>query len=1264
MGDVTVTKSDNPESELMRGTAGPASQAGRGLGTPGQRTGGSSPWRLRNWRLRTKLLVVMLIPTLAALFLGGLRFYSDVSTADHLENLASLAKLQSRSSELIHQLQKERDSATRFVAADRPSASSSGEVVPGGPAFDRQRVRVDKAERDFRTDVDMLTPDLPAETAQAFRATARELSRIPELRKATVSGKYPEDALLDAYSNLIASLLNLNQLSAATGGDDSSLARTQLATASISRMQEQLSVRRALVYVALERKSLPASQAIKLVAAEAVTNAARDDFRNAATPEQRRFFEDTFTQAQVDIANGIEAAAIQKGLQGQVPSETATRWDSVVSNRTVLIHTVEQSLLDSLTQRSDQLAVDARNSAMIEAAIVLATLIIGLIIMLVVAASLLRPLRTLRETAMDVANRRLPEAVEGILAAPDPVQASKTAIAPVPVHSSEEVGEVARAFDAVHGEAVRLATGQALLKENMNAMFINLSRRSQALVERQLALIDRLERDEQDPDQLSSLFELDHLATRMRRNSENLLVLSGTELSRRLGKPIAITEVLGAAKSEIEQYVRVQILNVPEVPLAGRAANDLIHLVAELLDNATTFSDPQTPVNVHTGRNRDGDLAIEIVDNGFGIPEDELEQINERLADPPSVDVSVARRMGLYVVARLAKRHDILVRLRNNEGDVPGLTALVVVPSTLLSPGVPDARTSSGMSHPGMPVPAEIGGGNPPFQVLRGRGENTVTEVPTMVGGPPVVDEAPSGSRGSTPSMFEPVDHSAYEPTDQEVTASLFQPITIDDEQYQDRRSEDDQRFQMESPADDPADQSADDRAVDAPHGAHAIERVDGAAGHLPSPRTPHGARSAEMIDAEPETRVSLFTAEPEDEPSGAHAADARESDTNPGGEAVVPSPEPAEPFHIDTPRADAPAVDDRVPGTLGAPTNEQAPEPRLTPAPRRADDAVPASEPVPDHEWLFNDAQPDDVEVPVVDQFAPRPIPGLSGPVETGVDTTGGGGVSSVNGTTPRRDFREAPTERLPIYEAMLSQWFKSMDTEEPPVPLDDELDQTVTLDAIRADGPPGIETPRWRTPEQAATEIPAEAEPVDPTAGGGFPSEAVRPVPPSARPRPEPTEDEVIPSAPEVPEPATAVPTPAPRSAPVGAVAPNPARSWVSAGDDGWKAAEALVAAPSQLTPAGLPKRVPKAHLVPGSAASRPAEAPPLPAGFGETRTASSIRGRMSQFQSGLKRGRHAKVDPAIDETNGAPEAGPASTNGATPRGSSAGHSSEERE
>ena len=333
----------------------------------------------------------------------------------------------------------------------------------------------------------------------------------------------------------------------------------------------------------------------------------------------------------------------------------------------------------------------AVTSVIFDSVVVLLILALALVTTTIVGRSMVRPLRRLQIGALDVAGRQLPEAVRQISEAQE---GKPLEVVPIDVDSSDEIGEVARAFDQVHREALRLAANEAALRANVNAIFVNLSRRSQSLVERQIRLIDDLEQGEQDPERLSNLFQMDHLATRMRRNSENLLVLADHDISRFWNQPLALVDVLRAALSEIEQYERITLNVQPGIAVRGQAVSDVVHLAAELVENATSFSPAETPVTVAGHLLSSGGVLLEITDQGVGMGTEDMAHANWRLDNPPVVDVAVSRRMGLFVVARLAAKHGIRVRLRPATSG--GLIALVWLPDEAIVrealTGSPDLR--------------------------------------------------------------------------------------------------------------------------------------------------------------------------------------------------------------------------------------------------------------------------------------------------------------------------------------------------------------------------------------------------------------------------------------------------------------------------------------------------------------------------------------------------------------------------------------------
>jgi signal transduction histidine kinase len=261
------------------------------------------------------------------------------------------------------------------------------------------------------------------------------------------------------------------------------------------------------------------------------------------------------------------------------------------------------------------------------------------------------------------------------------VDLANEAAPPMAVRSRDEIGRLAQAFNTVHRVAVQVAGREAGLRRSVGEMFLNLARRSQGLIERQLEIIAEVARRGSQDDVHAGLAELDHLATRMRRNAENLIILSGAEPVRRWRGPIALAEVVRAAVGEVKEHTRVDVLPLDRVELAGHAAADVMHLLAELIENAVTFSAPGTKAIV-AGQALPAGYLLEVEDQGLGMNDEQLVKVNERLANPPDVDFALAKMLGFYVVNQLAAKHGIRVQLRHSW--YGGITALVLLPADLI----------------------------------------------------------------------------------------------------------------------------------------------------------------------------------------------------------------------------------------------------------------------------------------------------------------------------------------------------------------------------------------------------------------------------------------------------------------------------------------------------------------------------------------------------------------------------------------------------
>ncbi len=676
----------NPGQAPTSGESGERAGQAAGSPAPGEQppakpakgsTGPGPRIALRNWRISTRLVSLLALPVVAATSLGALRINQSLDDIQQLDNMKLLTEMTKQATELAAALQEERDQSAGPLAH---GSTSSAITVKG----DREKTdRALKVFLDNSEEIDAATKDGNlVGVRDSLVGLASDLNDLNKIRSTAYQAKDNSTQTVEAYHRLISHLLDLSQDMAEATSNPEMIQRTR-ALSAFSSAKEYASVQRAVLAAAL-----PANNSSRGHLSENDRLYAQSALQSQTS--ETRSFTSIYGEGAEDllkpISEGnpvIEASDQYAGRAlGQVnglaelKSRSYQDWLDDSSTKIQQMKNIELKLLEDMEQQARELRNESEQEAIISGVLILLVLAVSLVGAFVVARSMIRSLRRLEDTATRVAQDRLPELVKQ-LSETDP-QDVDTSVESVGVHSRDEIGRVAAAFDDVHREAVRLAAEQALLRGNVNAMFTNLSRRSQGLIQRQLSLISELESREADPDQLSSLFKLDHLATRMRRNGENLLVLAGEEPGRRWTRPVPLVDVLRAAASEVEQYERIELASVPTTEVAGRVVNDLVHLLAELLENATSFSSPQTKVKVTGHALPDGRVLIEIHDTGIGLSPEDLAAINERLASPPTVDVSVSRRMGLFVVGRLSQRHGIRIQLRPS--DSGGTTALVMLP--------------------------------------------------------------------------------------------------------------------------------------------------------------------------------------------------------------------------------------------------------------------------------------------------------------------------------------------------------------------------------------------------------------------------------------------------------------------------------------------------------------------------------------------------------------------------------------------------------
>lgn len=662
--------------------------------------------RLRDARIRTKLGLIVVVPITALVGLASVRLVGTGQDVLQAREAIRYAQLADRAADLGEDLQRERTLAAVLLTTTGSRTTANKQYLAQAAETDKRVTAYDRARASLGTPAADLSGllgriDTQIDSLTALRRTVTDRNVIP-LSTAVFS-----------YRSLIADLLAYRQTLANVAGsvDAANLARGASAIGSYTELVSQEQEVGTVILAGggdvtpAQHEAFQATLAGQAESLHAFGDAV--DSRHVADMEHTIAGKGVGRDASVklpgsladkstdEVQNDIRSAQRFEGDIRRAPAGYAvvlssdakpSEWTRTMTTRIALSRAVEKRLAGefrTLIQDQEQGLVQ---ELLVESLIVSLMVLLAIVIALMTARSMSRSLHSLREGALAVAYESLPQSVAR-LRDPGALTELKAedVVAGVPdlaARGRDEIGHVTEAFNVVHREAVRIAAEEATLRGGVSTMFVNLARRSQLMVDRLIGRLDRLERGEEDPDRLGELFHLDHLATQMRRNDENLLVLAGARPDRARRGTAPLGDLLRAAQSQVEQYTRVELGVVDvNVDVAGPAVDDLVHLVAELLDNATAFSPPDTVVTAEA-RWVGNRAFVTIADEGTGMSAATMAKLNKRLADPPPVDVALSRTMGLVVVGRLAEGLGASVELRARRGR--GTIAEVSIPSDIL----------------------------------------------------------------------------------------------------------------------------------------------------------------------------------------------------------------------------------------------------------------------------------------------------------------------------------------------------------------------------------------------------------------------------------------------------------------------------------------------------------------------------------------------------------------------------------------------------
>lgn len=634
--------------------------------------------RFRGKSIRRKIVALMLVPLVA---LTGVWTFATVLTGREASELFRVADIVEEvgfpTEDTIRVLQQERRQTLVYLADPRASDALT--------ALERSRAATDKAVKRFRAHAENaeLRDEMGESTSQRLTAILDALDGLPSLRTSVEQGTVDVPRTLNQYNGLVDPCFTL--LSNLPALDNVEMDKQGRALVNVGRARELLSREDALFSAVLVEGRITRDEIRDFSDLVAQRTLMYDISLPLLPASERDRFARYWKNANTAPLRSVEQAVIASA-PGDPGGVTAKTWDSAVEPVLSDLRDLSIEAGDRYQDRVQPLATDVILKAVTAGVLGLIALLLSLFMSIRIGRVLIRDLRRLRQEAHDTAGVRLPSVMRRLAAGE---QVDVETEVPRLEYDKNEIGEVSQALNTLQRAAVEAAVKQSELRSGISEVFVNLARRSQVLLHKQLTLLDAMERRTDDTDELADLFRLDHLTTRMRRHAEGLVILSGAAPSRQWRKPIQLMDVVRAAVAEVEDYERIEVRRLPRVAVTGPAVADLTHLVAELLENATVFSPPHTAVQVLGERVANG-FTLEIHDRGLGMAAEALLDANLKLAETPDFELSDTDRLGLFVVSRLAQRQKVRVSLQPSP--YGGTTAVVFIPDALLTDDVPDTN--------------------------------------------------------------------------------------------------------------------------------------------------------------------------------------------------------------------------------------------------------------------------------------------------------------------------------------------------------------------------------------------------------------------------------------------------------------------------------------------------------------------------------------------------------------------------------------------